>query len=156
MYKRILLASDGSRETLVALREGALIARTFGARAHLLIIERGSPGTASGDGVCLVYPPSDAPDLLALGLRRLERLGVPATGEILRGEGAQIIARAAVRVRADLVIVRHRRQSFLKRWWTGPSGAYIIDQMPCSLMIARPTISDEEFGAHLGDDAAVS
>jgi nucleotide-binding universal stress UspA family protein len=51
LYKRILLASDGLSEDLVAWREGALIARTFAARAHLLVIDRESPAQRVADGL---------------------------------------------------------------------------------------------------------
>ncbi len=151
MYKRILLASDGSRETLVALREGALIARSFEAKAHLLIIDRADAGWITADGVSMLPLPSNGPELLQLGLARLSRLGVEATGEICKGEPAELICRTAKRMRADLVIIGHRRQTFVERWWSGSSGSYILDNVHCSVMIARESISDEEFEGYLSD-----
>ena len=137
---------------MVALREGALIAQSIGASAHLLIIDRAEEGWMTADGVSLLPSPSEGPQVLQLGLTRLSRLGVEATGELRKGEPAQLIARTAKRIGADLVIIGHRRQTFLERWWTGSPGSYIVDNVHCSVMIARDSISDEEFEAHL--DAA--
>src|SRR5204863_8392637 len=45
MYQRVLLAYDGTREGRSALREGAMVARRFGARVFLLCVV---PERASG------------------------------------------------------------------------------------------------------------
>jgi nucleotide-binding universal stress UspA family protein len=149
MYKRILLASDGSKESLVALREGALIARAFDAEARLLIIERESPGMRVADSVYPMMRSEGSEMLLQKGLSRLARLGVRASGEVASGEPAMLIGAAASRFGADLVVVGHRRQTLLERWWSGASGAYLVDNVACSVLIARNVISDEEFDAAL-------
>jgi len=61
------------------------------------------------------------------------------------GDPARAIAAFAREVRADLVVVGHRRKNLLERWWSGPSGAYLSDFIDCSLLIARNEISDEDF-----------
>jgi nucleotide-binding universal stress UspA family protein len=149
MYRRILLASDGSKESLVALREGALIARAYDARAHLLIIERENPGIRVADSVYPMLRSEGSEMLLQKGLSRLSRLGVQASGEVACGEPAMLIGAAARRFGADLVVVGHRRQTLLERWWSGASGAYLVDNVGCSVLIARNVISDEEFDAAL-------
>lgn len=152
MYKQVLLASDETRESLVALREGALIARAMKAKAHLLVIDRDDLGRLIADGVCPQPRGENVQALLELGLDRLRRLGVPATGEVRRGDPAALIAQSVRRVGADLVVLGHRRQTFLERWWSGSSGAYIVDGVPCSVLIARDAVSDEEFEGYLGLD----
>jgi nucleotide-binding universal stress UspA family protein len=149
MYKRILLASDGSKESLIALREGALIARAFRTEAHLLIIERETPGLRVADSVYPTVRSEGSEMLLQKGLARLRRLGVRVTGEVVAGEPAPIIAAAARRFEADLVVVGHRRQTLLERWWSGVSGAYLVDNVSCSVLVARDVITDEEFEAAL-------
>jgi hypothetical protein len=52
-------------------------------------------------------------------------------------------------VGADLVVVGHQRQSTLGRWWSGHSGAYLMDHTHCSLMVARNSFTDEAFKAAL-------
>ena len=138
MYKRILLASDS--ESLVALREGALMAQSLGAVAFLLIVDGKSAGLQFADAV---HPlpnrdPQPLLDVLALGLERLKRLGVTAHGKVSAGEPTLVIAEAALAFRADLIVVGHRRQSLLDRWWSGASGAYLVDRVSCSVLVARP------------------
>jgi nucleotide-binding universal stress UspA family protein len=147
MFKRVILASDGSQESLVALREGALIARAFRAKVFLLIIEREGAGVRLADGVYPVPRGDDAPHLLQRGLDRLARIGVGAAGEVVVGEPATVIGACARNFAADLVVVGHRRQSLLDRWWSGSSGAYLVDNVTCSVLIARNIVSDEEFEA---------
>ena len=140
MYKRILLASDGAPESLVALREGALMAEALGAAVFLLIVEGESAGALFANAVHPGFHRDAQPllDLLALGLDRLKQLGVEARGEVCIGEPVLLIAETARTFGADLVIVGHRRQSILERWWSGASGAYLVDQVPCSVLVARP------------------
>ena len=132
----------------MTLREGALIAQSFRAEVHLLIVHPETPTSriAEGYGGRL---PLQGQELLELGLQRLGRLGLKAKGELLRGEPFQLITDRVRRLKIDLVVLGHRRQSFLNRWWSGAGGAYIVDDVSCSVLIARDTITDEEFERHL-------
>lgn len=150
MYKRILLASDGTRESLVALREGALMAQTLAAEAFLVIVEIATTGETMADSIYAI--PRDATaslHLMELGLERLGRLGVPARGEVVRGDPAALIAARAKAFNADLIVVGHRRRTLVERWWSGASGAYLVDKVSCSVLVARDTITDAEFERHL-------
>ena len=149
MYKRILMAADGSREGMVALREGALIAQTYQAKVFLLVIVRETTTTLIADGVHPSQRNLDHEAVLQLGLQRLARLGVEATGQALIGEPAETISAYTRRFKADLLVLGHRKQSLLDRWWSGPSGAYLSDSVGCSVLIARNIISDEEFERNL-------
>jgi nucleotide-binding universal stress UspA family protein len=154
MYKRILLAADGAPESLQALREGALIAKAYRATVYLLIIDRFTSAARVANGVYPISMTSPAPELLERGLARLSRLDVVAKGSVAEGDAAMLIGKVAREFRADLVVVGHRRQSLLERWWSGSSGAYLTDQVACSVLLARNIISDEEFEAYLQPDAA--
>ncbi len=145
MYRRILLASYQSREGLIALREGALLAASCGAETFLLVIELGSYGARMASGIHPLPVDESANELLSIGLERLRSLGVNATGEVIVGEPAPVIGAAARRFGADLVLVGHRRQGLLDRWWSGSSGAFLVDNVDCSVLLARTTISDEAF-----------
>ena len=156
LYKRLLLASDGTRASLVALREGALIARSFGATAHLLIIDPETPTRRIAEGYYAGQSPLMGQDLLDLGLSRLGQIGVEATGELLRGDPLQLIIDRVHQLDIDLIVLGHRRQSFLERWWSGPGGGYIVDNVPCSVLVARDTITDEEFERYLQEGSKTS
>lgn len=149
MYRRILLAADGSRESLIALREGALIAAAYKASAFLLVIEREAPGVRVADGIYPLPITSEVSRLMEAGLARLRRLGIEATGAAVSGDPAAAISKAAKKFQADLVVVGHRRQSLLDRWWSGSTGAYLADNVACSVLVARNVISDEEFESHI-------
>jgi len=149
MYERVLLASDGTQEGLTALREGALLARDCRARVYLLVVTLNTPGARLADSIHPI-PRGEAEEaLLTRGLTRLGEMGVPAGGAVVFGEPAMEIGVHAKRFNADLVIVGHRRQGLMERWWSGASGAYLVDHVPCSVLIARRIVSDEEFERRL-------
>jgi membrane fusion protein, multidrug efflux system len=156
VYQRILLAYDGSIEGRTALREGALLARRFGAQVFVLSVIREAAGTKLGEGVGgggIAQQQVEYERVLQEGMERLAALGFQASGKIVIGEPAREIAAYAEQVNADLVVVGHRRQSAVGRWWSGPSGAYLSDHIRCSLLVCRNVIDDEHFAALLAQNA---
>ena len=152
MYQRILLAYDGSREGRTALREGALLARRCGAAVYLLSVVAETPGVRIGEAAYAGAVSQTVDTYRALfdeAIERLEGLGLKPQGRMVEGEPAPVIAAYAREVSADLVVVGHRRQNLLERWWSGATGAYLVDHIGCSLLIARQAISDEAFRAEL-------
>jgi len=152
MYRKIILAFDGSQEARTALREGALLALRYDATVWLLCVLPDNASIMMAEGV----QPGAAEHLLAAsgemvdeGLAKLRELGLEASGHVARGDPATTISAFVRQVGADLVVLGHRRRSFLERWWSGPSGAYIVDNTDCSLLVARRAISDAEFAAEL-------
>ena len=152
MYQRILLAYDGSIEGRTALREGALLARRYGAQVFVLSVIREAAGTKLGEGVGgggIAQQREDYERVLQEGMARLAALGFRASGKLVIGEPAREIAAYAEQVQADLVVVGHRRQTAVGRWWSGPSGAYLSDHIRCSLLVCRNVIDDDQFAALL-------
>ena len=159
MYQRILLAYDGSIEGRTALREGALLARRYGAQVFVLSVIREAAGTKLGEGVGgggIAQQRVEYERVLQEGMARLAALGFQASGKLVIGEPAREIAAYAEQVKADLVVVGHRRQSAVGRWWSGPSGAYLSDHIPCSLLVCRNVIDDEHFASLLAQSAAAA
>ena len=155
LYKRILVAYDGSREGRTALREGTLLAKRFGAEINVLAVVAETPGmrVAEGAHAGVMAQQDDAyKTILDEAVQGMSNLGFPVKAKLVRGEPAQEIAAYARQMRADLVVVGHRKQNLLQRWWSGPSGAYLTDFLSCSLLIARLTISQEDFLRELGLD----
>jgi len=150
MYKRILLAYDGSVEGRTALREGALLAKQCGAEVFLLSVLADS-GMLLMSEVALAgasVPMEDSfKEILDEGVARLRRLGFDPVAEMVRGQPAEQIGNFARKVGADLIVVGHRRQSAFDRWWSGPKGAYLMDYTDCSLLVARNAVSDETIAA---------
>lgn len=145
MYQRVLLASDGTQEGLTALREGALLAQDCGAEVFLLVVAGDSVGVRIADSLHPCPRGDYEQELLERGLAKLARLCVPAKGQVVVGEPAEVIGAWAREFDADLVVVGHRRQGLVERWWSGASGAYLCEHVPCTLLIARGVVSDEAF-----------
>jgi nucleotide-binding universal stress UspA family protein len=146
MYKTILLAYDGSREGLLALREGALLAKTCGANVVLLSVipdPSGAAEMAEGVGGALANQIDDYRDLLNQAIAWAKQRGIKPIPKLLVGNPAQAIGRVAKEVSADLVVVGHRRRGFLERWWSDSTNAYLSDHVGCSILMACNPISDE-------------
>jgi membrane fusion protein, multidrug efflux system len=155
VYQRILLAYDGSIEGRTALREGALLARRYGAQVFVLSVIREAAGTKLGEGVGgggIAQQRVEYERVLQEGMARLAALGFQTSGKLVIGEPAREIAAYAEQVKADLVVVGHRRQSAIGRWWSGPSGAYLSDHIRCSLLVCKNIIDDEHFAALLAQN----
>lgn len=138
MYNTILLCYDGSPDGREALREGAEIARRFGASAHLLAIA--PTFTASEE-----FPISeelieanraDFERVLQDGVENLREAGVEAIGYLAEGRPVDVIVDYARRLEVDLIVLGHRHQSALARWWHGSVGASLLSMAPCSILVA--------------------
>lgn len=154
MFDRILLASDGTYEGLVALREGAILAKGFEARVFLLIVESISTAAHVAGALHMVAPDQEAQALLERGMSRLSALGLRAEGAVARGEPVALISEQAKAWGAELVVLGHRRQSLLERWWSDAHGAYLVDHVGCSVLIARQVVSDDDFESRLKKTSA--
>jgi nucleotide-binding universal stress UspA family protein len=159
MYRRILLAYDGSLEGAVALREGALLARQCKARVFILSVIPETAGVRTAESLhagVVTEQTRSYKETLARGVARLKQLGLEPVAKLVVGEPAVAIGAFAREIEADLVVLGHRRQSLLQRWWSGASGAYVSDHIRCSLLISRNMISDEVFEQALASGAEPS
>ena len=142
MYKKILMAYNGSREGRSALLESAEIAEFIKAETHLLAVA----GTPSNLFLTEAYLPEDLMEdgkkqmqqVLDEGILLLKDKGFNTTGHLTVGEPVSEICRVATELGADLIVVGHRRRlSFAARWWKNSVGANLLDYAPCSILIAR-------------------
>lgn len=156
MYRQILLAFDGSREGLIALREGALLAKGCGAKVFLLSVlpETGGVRMAEVYGDVVGQQIDTYKALLAQGVAVARQLGLEPVSRLVIGEPAPLIGAVAREISADLVVLGHRRHNSLKRWWSGSTGAYVSDHITCSVLFGCKAISDEDFEAELQKHAA--
>lgn len=121
MYKTILLAYDGSREGLLALREGALLAKTCDAKVVLLSViphATGAVEMAAGVGGDLADETQDYRNRLNDAVVWAKQRDFAPIPKLVVGNPAQSIGKVANEVAADLVVVGHRRKGFLERWWS--------------------------------------
>ena len=153
MYKRILVAYDGTREGRTALREGALLGRRFGAKLYILAVVGDTPGMRMAESAhagAIALQQDTHERILEEAVKALGQLGFSVDAKLVCGEPSQVIVAYAKKVCADLVVVGHRKQSMLQRWWSGSTGGYISDSLDCSILVAKAEISQEDFLREIG------
>ena len=156
MYRKVLLAYDGSIEGRRALREGAKIAQLCNAQVFLLAVVEVSAGTGTLEGG-FVIPITEQIEIynkiLGEGVERLKAMGFSPTARLGMGEAGREIAAVAKEIGANLVVVGHRPDGPLARWWFGSVGTYLVKNLRCSVLVAQTEIGDEEFARLLTGSA---
>lgn len=140
MFKTILLCYDGSREGRAVLSEGAELARRFGAAAHLLAVIRPNAGAVVAEAMlgegAFDETGRAADAILREGIAKLASMGLSAQGHVVIGDPVEEIAAAARRFGADLIVLGHRHRGPLARWWQGSVDSSLLEESPCSILIA--------------------
>ena len=140
MFKRILMAYNGSRDGKSALIACGELAAFTQAQTHLLAVAGMPSGMVMSEG----YPPEQmfddekkhAQQVLEEGLGQLRERGFSVTGHLAIGEPVAEICSLARTLKADLIIVGHaQRASFAARWWRGSVGKTLLDHAPCGIFI---------------------
>ncbi len=139
MYRKILLAYDGSTFSAAALRQGAELASLCKAELHLLSIVVTTGGMALAEAV----GPEDVWGLEQKYLQRvvdsavqeLRSQGLAVIACVRYGDPAIAIAAYAHEVAADLVVLGHTSKGMLTRWFQSSVGAKLLDHLPCSLLV---------------------
>lgn len=147
MYKKVLLAYDGSIEGRRALREGAKIAQLCGSEVVLLaVVEISASVALEGQFVTSIDEQQKHYEaILDEGAQRLTAMGFAPTAKLSVGDPGQEIVKAAIEIGANLVVVGHRQQGRLSRWWFGSIGTYLVKHLRCSVLVAQTEISDAQF-----------
>jgi nucleotide-binding universal stress UspA family protein len=142
MYRKILAAFDGSPSGRSGLLECATIQQLLaGSELHLLAVAPIAAGIYLTEG----FVPDTLQDeqnrayreVLDEGLALLAGRGVRAEGHLVTGEPIDEICRLARELDVDLIVVGHgHRASRLERWWRGSVGASLVEDAPCSVLVA--------------------
>ena len=141
MYKRILVAYDGSEAGQKALLDCRELAQWANSELHLVAVMPPASALIGGEGY--VYDPRieeeerrEYRNILEEGLRRLSEAGRAAKGEVLVGDAVDEIARHAAKISADLIVVGHKHLgSWAARWWRGSVSKALIEHAPCSVLV---------------------
>lgn len=148
MYRKILLAYDGSAEGRRALREGASLALRCNAEVFLLAVIDNSVslGTADGAYAQIIGEEKEAYQaVLDEGVQRLRALGFSPESRLGWGRPGEVIVAVAREVKADLVVAGHRQKGVLAQWWSDSVGIYLIKHIGCSVLIGQTEYTDEQF-----------
>ena len=140
-YQRILLAYNGSKDGKRALLEIGDLASFLKAETHLLAVASMPPSLFLTEGFVpeelLEEEKKRTQSVLDEGIRTLRERGFNATGHLAVGEPVEEVVRLAKGLGVDLIVVGHNQNSsFAARWWKGSVGATLLDQAPCSILVA--------------------
>jgi nucleotide-binding universal stress UspA family protein len=141
MYKRILMAYNGTREGKTALLACTEIAAFDRAETHLLAVASMPSSMFLTEGFLpeelIEEEKKRMQDVLDEGLATLKQRGYSVGGHLAVGEPVEEICRLAAELKCDLIVVGHKqKQSFAARWWRGSVGATLLDYAPCSVLVA--------------------
>jgi nucleotide-binding universal stress UspA family protein len=147
MYRKVLLAYDGSIEGRRALCEGAKLAQYCRAEVFLLAVVEMPSIMAPEASLSMTMEEQSAyyKEILDEGVERLKALGFSPVSRLETGDPGQKIAAVAEEIDANLVVVGHHPQGRLARWWFGTVGSYLVKRLRCSVLVAQTEIGDEEF-----------
>ena len=141
MYKRILLAYDGSKPGQKALLDCSDIAQWSQASLNLVAV---TPlyldviGVEGGiyDRNLAEQQKQKYTGILDEGLGQLAASGHQAHGEVLLGDTVDEITKYARKIEADLIVVGHKHlDGWAARWWRGSVSKSLIEHAPCSVLV---------------------
>lgn len=144
MYRKILVAYNGTPESRLALTECIRLAPGPAAEIHLLAVITPVPFLLAGEFAAAV-PTIDEEEaerhameqVLESGRALLAEAGLKVITHLEVGEPASIITDTVSKAEIDLVILGHsRHKPFAMRWWRGSMDALLVEKVRCSVLVA--------------------
>ena len=142
MYKRILLAYDGSDAGQKALLDCGDIAQWGQSEVCLVAVMPSAMSFVGLEGGVYDVELEEREKkkyqaVLDDGLKRLAERGFTAKGEVVVGEAVDEITKYARKIGANLIVVGHKHlESWAARWWRGSISGALIEHAPCSVLVA--------------------
>ncbi|MDB5885295.1 MAG: UspA domain protein [Polaromonas sp.] len=141
MYKKILLAYDGSASGQKALLDCYDIAQWSQSELRLIAVMQLPVSSLAIDGGFYDETLTNSEkkriqDVLDAGVRKLADAGLNVSGELVVGDAVSEITRCASLIQAELIVVGHQHRSgWAARWWRGSVSKALIEQAPCSVLV---------------------
>ena len=123
MYKKVLIATDGSGTASHASEVGVGLAKASG--AEVLLLHVGEP--KSGKKV------------LAQAEKAFASAEVPITTQSVSGDPADMICEVAEREGVDLIVVGNKGMTGAKRFLLGSVPNQVSHHSPCNVLIVKTT-----------------
>lgn len=145
MYHKILVAYNGTPESLPALQECIRLAPGPSAEIHLLVAIIPAPFLLAGEFVAAAIPSAEEEReerqvmerILASGHALLAEAGLNVATHLEVGEPVALIADLVHALGIELVILGHsRHMPFALRWWRGSTDALLVEKIRCSVLVA--------------------
>lgn len=139
MYKRIILAFDGSDSANAALAHTKELARICGAKVFVVNAFQSIPNIEGDDWVqkAVVAGTSRGETLVNAALKSLAAAGVDAEGEVLEGPPARAIIRVARTRDADLIVMGNRGYNVFTRVFMGSVSLHVLTHSNIPILILK-------------------
>ena len=142
--RKILVATDGSPDSVLAALRAVELARAFGSELHLVHVVALSPpyhmvGARDFEGPSLYEEDTEwARELLDEQVGRIEEAGGKvAEAHLRRGEPDAELVSLAEEMGADLIVVGSRGSNPLKRLPIGSVSSSVVTHAHCPVLVAR-------------------
>jgi nucleotide-binding universal stress UspA family protein len=146
MFRKILVAYNGTAESRSALEECIRLAPGASAEVHLLVVVNPPPSLLVGEYAAaaiinveeeLIAEKQKMERELAAGKVLLASAGLSVASHLEVGEPVTVIKELVEKLGIELVIVGHSRHKPLAmRWWRGSIDAVLVEKIRCSLLVA--------------------
>ena len=141
MYKKILLAYDGSDAGQKALLDCREVAQWSQAELHLVAVMPSAMSFVGLEGGVYDVELEEREKakyraVLDDGLRRLSEAGFSARGDVVTGEAVEEIRKYAVQIGADLIVVGNKRVQGITRVF-GSIASHVAAHASCDLYIVH-------------------
>jgi len=138
MFKKILLAFDGSEPAKKAFDRCLEMSRSFGAQMHVVAVVRPPEFAEEVETKALI---ETGRNQYSAQLERLKSLadaaGVHLTAQTRVGHPAEQIIAAAEEWQADLIVTGHRGRGLFERWLLGSVSRLVIAYAHCAVLVIR-------------------
>ena len=141
MYKRILLAYDGSAAGQQALLDGHEIAQWSHSEVTLIAVMPLPLVTLGPEGGVYSETLQESEEkryrmILDAGVCRLADAGLSSRGEVVTGDAVTEIVRYARAIEANLIVVGHKHlDGWAARWWRGSVSKALIENAACNVLV---------------------
>jgi nucleotide-binding universal stress UspA family protein len=143
MYRRILLAYDGTPESQLALQACLNLPLDNAELVIVAVVHDLTSYSTAGEYVPALAFEQDtdaAENDIATAKAFLAEHGKTATTRVELGEPVDVIARLVKELEIDLLVIGHKRElSFAARLLRGSTGAGLMERVRCGILIAPAT-----------------
>jgi len=138
MFKKILIAYDGSEFSDKAVAQALDLAAKYGAQLFVLAVARPPEFETEVEAEAVIENSRlHSTQILKPLHAKVAAAGVEGHFETAVGHPAEQIIYCAEKHGADLIVLGHRGRTFFERLLVGSVAKQVVSHAPCSVLIAR-------------------
>ena len=138
MFKKLLVAYDGSAAAVKAFERSVEMAKAFNAQLAIVVVLRPPEFAEEVETRAIIENARNRFDPEVASLQSRARLaGIDPVLYTCVGHPAEQIIATADRWEADLIVTGHRGQGLFERWLLGSVSRVVIAYARCAVMVVR-------------------